>query len=804
MDERQNPGMNRRELLSAMGKAAVWTLVLPPVLQEGLAGATVSGAGAVGAADPPLSVMAGPDRVAVTSGAAAQTYLNGWVGYGEPWWHRVPWHQAKAAPSGPPPTVRWSKESGPGEVTFGDANALVTTATFSQPGEYVLRLEGDNGTEKVSSTFRVTTEAPPPPEPLEAVGLQRYRIDSKLWNRTSKALIVNWLPHCVAQLERTDLKEGEGGLDNFVEAAKALRGEPHGPHKGYVFANAFVHNTVEALCTAQLVDAQGDKEIEAAQAAMRATLDRWIPIILAAQHPDGYLQTAYTLRDTSKWHERWTEEGRGNHEGYTGGYFIESAIAHHVATGGKDRRLYDAARKLADCWDAHIGPSPKQEWWDDHEAMEMALIHLGQHVDALEGKGQGERYFRLAKFLLECRRGGFEYDQAQAPVVQQYEAVGHAVRGPYLYSAMTDVAAVTRDPAYLSAIRSISDDISHRKFYVTGGVGSDPAYEGFGTAYELRNNGYCESCSSCGQMFFQSRMSRLYQDASYMDLFEETMYNALLGSTDLEAKHYYYDNPLDANVPRYLWHNCPCCVGNIPRTLLSLPNWIYARGKDGLYVNLFVGSAVTLDVAGTAVELVQRTEYPWQGKVRITVSPKSATTFALRVRSPGRAASKLYQATPSADGITRLAVNGKAVQPHIEHGYAVIERTWHPGDIVDLELPLRVQRVRADARVKAVAGRVALKYGPLIYNIEQQDQDIGKALSDNAALKPEWRGNFLGGVTVIRGQFADGTPLLAIPNFVRDNRGVTPTEYPKEPERPADGSRPKPFPATSIIWIKEA
>jgi DUF1680 family protein len=224
---------------------------------------------------------------------------------------------------------------------------------------------------------------------------------------------------------------GEGGLDNFIEAAKALRGEPHGRHKGYVFSNAWVHQTIESICIALMVDPQGDKEMIAAQNKMKGTLEKWIPIILSAQQPDGYLHTAYTLRDTSRWKERWSPEGRGNHEGYVAGYFIESAINHYTLTNGKDKRLYNAAKKLADCWVANIGPG-KKPWYDGHQEMEQALVRFGRFVNDMEGKGShGDSYIALAKFLLDNRKNGSEYDQSHVPVQQQYEAVGHAVRATY-------------------------------------------------------------------------------------------------------------------------------------------------------------------------------------------------------------------------------------------------------------------------------------------------------------------------------------------------------------------------------------
>jgi DUF1680 family protein len=282
------------------------------------------------------------------------------------------------------------------------------------------------------------------------------------------------------------------------------------------------------------------------------------------------------------------------------------------------------------------------------------------------------------------------------------------------------------------------------------------------------------------------------------------MYNALLGGTDLEAKHYYYDNPLDANIARYEWHTCPCCVGNIPRTLLMLPTWMYVKDDDGLYVNLFVGSTVTVeDVAGGDVEIVQETDYPWDGRVTITVNPASRRSFSVRVRVPDRMVSDLYEASPEANGIRSIAVNGEAIDPPIERGYAVITRTWEPGDRIELELPLRVQRVHADERIEANRGLVALKYGPLVYNIEAEDQDIHQDLSPRAPLETEWREDFLGGVTVIKGQFANGSPMLAIPNFARTNR-VEGTYGPRRPERRPDGSRGEPFPPVSIVWMQEA
>jgi DUF1680 family protein len=704
--------------------------------------------------DFPPSVLAGVDRVVILGG---KTYLSGKV--------------KSLKPDSTAARVTWSKQSGPGSATFENTNAAETTATFGKPGDYVLQLTAGEGKVSSSSTLNVKVQLPPKSERLDVVYTKRYKIDSPLWNARAKSLIVNWIPHCIDYINRTNLTQGQGGIDNFIEAAKALRGEPHGNHKGYVFANAWVHQTVESMCIALMVDPQGDADIIAAQEKMKATLEDWIPTILAAQEPDGYLQTAYTLSDRRRWPERWNPPQRGNHEGYVAGYFIESAINHYTFTDGKDKRLYDAAKKLADCWVANLGPG-KKDWFDGHQEMEQALVRFGRFVNDMEGNRRGDSYVKLAKFLLDSRRDGSEYDQSHVPAIQQYEAVGHAVRAVYDYSGMADVAAETGDVDYQSAVTSLWDNMINKKYYVTGGVGSGETSEGFGPNYSLRNNAYCESCSSCGLIFFQYKLNLAYHDAKYADLYEETMYNALLGATDLEGKTFYYTNPLMGG-QRTAWHACPCCVGNIPRTLLMIPTWTYVKGKDAIYVNLFIGSTINVDrVAGTDVQMVQKTDYPWSGKVSITVNPKQAKKFSVFVRVPNRKTSELYSPAPEVRGLKSLAVNGKSITPEIENGYAVITRDWKAGDTINLVLPMGVQRVKADEKIAADRGLVALRYGPLIYNVERADQPSLNLALGSGVLTTEWRGDLLQGVMTIKGKWSDGSPLVAIPNYVRNNRSV--------------------------------
>ncbi len=951
---------SRRALFGTVGKAAGASVMFSPVVKSAILGI---GETESEAANSPINGSAGVDRINVLG---SKTYLHGWAGYGEapvlggPQVRNQPaqvnyagqTQQAAAAGSsaaGPAPTALWSKESGPGAVTFADPKALLTTATFSALGSYALKLTVSNGESTHSSILHVSVEPPPPARQLEAVYTKNFKINSPFWNARAKALIVNWIPHCIDQINRQDVPVGQGGIDNFINAGKALRGEPHGYHKGYVFSNAWVHQTVEAMSIALMIDPQGDPDIIKAQEKFRKTLDEWIPIILAAQEPDGYLQTAFTAAPPRRGQlppvpvrkadgtvvlmrvsvsqdpdgtlhanrgfggrggrgqaqpeseepfdgktsatvlfpvlnqdftttltrltlsespapaegfggrgganavvitatrvtgenpdgkpdtkieippaqpanlKHWDPATRGNHEGYTAGYFLESAINHYLMTKKQDARLYNAAKKLADCWYNNLGPAPKKPWYDGHEEMEQALVRFGRFVNDMEGNGKGQHYIDTAKWLLDCRSTTAlqrtrpdgtvtdersEYDQSHLPVVQQYEVVGHAVRAMYLDSGMADVAVETHDLEYHSAVKSLWQNLVNKKLYVTGGVGSGDTSEGFGVNYALSNQAYCEACSSCGEIFFHWKMHLAYHEAKYANLIEEAMYNALLGANDLEAKDFYYDNPLDETKVRYAWHVCPCCVGNIPRTLLMMPTWVYTKSPDGIYVNLFVGSTITVEnVGGTDVEMVQATEYPWKGNVAIIVNPASAKTFSLRIRVPDRGVSKLYTPKPEANGVTSIHVNGAPVKPAIANGYAVITRNWKPGDKVELVLPMTVQRVYPDDRIIARnrggeidhpdQGKVALKYGPLIYNIEKVDQDISKPISKTAPLTAEWRPDLLGGVMAIKGKFADGSDLLAIPNYARTNRDGAPTPYPET------GGRGGRRPLSSIVWIKE-
>jgi DUF1680 family protein len=626
-----------------------------------------------------------------------------------------------------------------------------------------------------TATPTVTPTQGPTPAPVGYMNriepVPGTKINSAFWNARMKNMIVNWIPWCYNQLSNTNL--AEGGIDNFVQAGNKLKGLSYKAHVGYWFANAYVLNTVEAMCNACMIDPQGDSAIINAQNAMKTKLNDWIPKILSAQESDGYLQTYITLGNVA----RWTE--RDDHEGYVAGYFIEAAIAHYMMTNKTDATLYNAAKKLADCWYNNVGPGKKQ-WWDGHEEIEQACCRLGVFVNQNEGAGKGDKYIQLAKALMDYRSGGGQYDQSHALPVNQTTAVGHAVRAMYLYSGMEDVGMLLNNSSYTNAAAKIWDNFVNRKWYVTGGVGSGETSEGFGGDYSLPNGiAYCESCAGCGNIFFNHKMNLAYQDGKYADLMETALYNNVLGAFDLNAQNFTYTNPLDSSSGRYTWHNCPCCIGNLPKTMLAFPRWMYAKSGDnnGVYVNMYIGSTYSIGgVAGTNVQLVQATDYPISGNISITVNPTAAATFTVYLRSPNRNVSGCYTVSPAANGISSLSVNGSAVSTSASKGYVAITRTWNPGDVITITLPMQVQRVKANSNIKADTGSVALQYGPLVYNIESVDLSNNTnfnnfVLDPSATLSVQWNASLLGGVNVIKGTFKNGTAMNAIPNYARLNRG---------------------------------
>ncbi len=671
------------------------------------------------------------------------------------------------------PQVSWSALPGPGSVTFSNATATNTTASLTGVGPNLLQLTANDGQYQSSNTVNVNVQpqfSTAHPLPLY-VDKNTYTINSSLWKYRLSKNITNWIPHLYAELNNT--ANVTGNINSFIQTSNKLAGAAYTVPTADPYADAYTLNTVEAMCYALNYNAQGDPGILAAQANFRTNLAYWVPIILSAQAPDGYMHTYNTLRGVARW------SNNANHEGYVGGYFIEAGLAHYLACERTNAIFYNAAKKLADCWCANLGPG-KQIWYDGHENIEQALVHLGRFMNEYEGPTNGNKYIALAKWLVDCRGtaaansaegDGADYDQSQAPVNHQYEIVGHGVRAVYLASGVADVALETGNLDYQSTAMSLWDNFVNKKYYVTGGAGSGATSEGFGDNYILPNTSYCETCAGCGTLFFFHKLNLANQDARYADEMENVLYNEILGAVDDQATNICYPNPLSGGY-RAPWTAVPCCYGNFARTVLELPTWTYLRSSNSIYLNMFIGSTMNLPgVAGTTVQIIQDTDYPWTNTDRITVNPSVPATFTLYIREPNRTISSLYTPTPAISGLSSILLNGAPVSVTVTNGYAAITRTWTAGDYVDIVLPMAVQRIKASSKIAADQGLVALQYGPLIYNIESADQTAGLVLNPSAPLSTQYT-NILGGLLKITGTWSDGTtPLIAIPNYSRLNRG---------------------------------
>jgi len=597
---------------------------------------------------------------------------------------------------------------------------------------------------------------------------------------------------------------------HFERAAAVLRGEPLADKAppGYPFDDTDLYKVIEGA--AYTLSVRPDPKLE-------AYLDGLIAKIAAAQEKDGYLYTTRTIdpENPHRWagKRRWELEKVDSHELYNLGHLYEAAVAHYQATG--KRTLLDVALRTADLLDRTFGPG-KQSIWPGHQITEMGLVKLYRVTgDA--------RYLGLARFMLDARGpdgsegAGRTYNQSHGKVVDQDEAVGHAVRATYMYSGMADVAALTGEQGYVDALERIWHDVVGRKLYLTGGIGATSSGEAFGLAFELPNmSAYNETCAAIGNDYWNHRLFLLHADAKYVDVMERTLYNGLLSGVSLDGKSFFYPNPLESagQHQRSPWFGVACCPGNMTRFLASVPGYVYAQQGDALYVNLFVASTAEVKMdGGRTVKLVQETRYPWDGAVRITVTPKQNARYTLNVRVPGWARneavpSELYRFADRSEEPVTLRVNGRDVPLVVAKGYARIEREWKPGDVVELGLPMPIRRVVAHPSVEADEGRVALQRGPIVFAAEWPDNPGGRVrnllLGDDVSLTTEFRPDLLGGVQVVKGSavalaYDDQGQVnrrqqdfLAIPYYAWANRG--PGEMAVWiPNRPAS-ARPQPLP----------
>ena len=494
---------------------------------------------------------------------------------------------------------------------------------------------------------------------------------------------------------------------------------------------------------------------------LEAYLDTLIYKIGLAQEEDGYLYTNRTIAEMHggeglhEWAspERWELAYDLSHELYNLGHLYEAAVAHYQATG--KRSLLDIAIKSADLVDRDFG-SDRLQVYPGHQVIEMGLVKLYRTTG-------DTKYLDLARFFLDIRGpGGEQYNQAHEKVVDQTEAVGHAVRATYMYSGMADIAAIEKNTAYLNAITRIWEDIVHRKMYVTGGIGATGGNEGFAGPWVLPNmTAYCETCASIGDIFTNHRLFLLHGDGKYMDILEKTLYNAMLSGVSLSADRFFYPNPLESagQHQRSPWFGCACCPSNIARFIPAIPGYIYGVKEKDLYVSLFVSNDADIVVNSNKINISQKTGFPWNGKVEMSVSPDKDATFSIMLRIPGWVVNEaipgnLYRFTDSNDESYKILVNGASCNFDIENGYARIERKWRKGDSILIEFPMPVRKVIADERISDNRGRIAVQRGPVIYCAEWPDNNNGNILNllidDNAPLTTEYLPELLEGVQVVR------------------------------------------------------
>ena len=518
--------------------------------------------------------------------------------------------------------------------------------------------------------------------------------------------------------------EETGRYTNFSNAAQHLK-DPSKvfPVGGLSFDDTDPYKTIEGA--SYILQTYPDKKLV-------QYIDSVLDVIASAQEPDGYLYTSRTQnpQHPHEWagDKRWSKEEDLSHELYNLGHMVEGAIAHYQATGS--RKFLDIAIRYADCVCREVGPNPGQACVvPGHQIAEMALAKLYLVTG-------DKKYLDEAKFFLDYRGKTtitHDYSQAHKPVIEQDEAVGHAVRAAYMYAGMADVAALTGDKDYIKAIDAIWDNIVSKKLYITGGIGATSNGEAFGKNYELPNmSAYCETCAAIGNVYVNYRLFLLHGDSKYYDVLERTLYNGLISGVSLEGNGFFYPNPLESmgQHQRQPWFGCACCPSNICRFIPSLPGYIYAVKDKNVYVNLFLSNKSNLTVGGKKVALSQTTEYPWNGDITILVDQNAAGQFAMKIRIPGWVRnqvvpSNLYQYTDGKRLGYTILVNGSAVTANVtEDGYYTINRKWKKGDKVQIHFDMEARTVRANNKVEADRGMVSIERGPIVYCAEHPDNSF--------------------------------------------------------------------------------
>jgi DUF1680 family protein len=631
----------------------------------------------------------------------------------------------------------------------------------------------------------LTTTTAQPADQLTAVPIQSVTIQDSFWTPKRTVWQEVTIPDCFTKFEN----DRGGAFNNFDR----VRDEKWDGHAGPPWYDGLIYEMI-----------RGSADFLAAkpEAVLERRIDGYIARIVAAQARDtnGYLNTWTQLQHPD---QRWGLNGGNDgyqHEMYNVGALCEAAVHYYQAT--RKSTLLKAAVRLANYTCDQVGPSPKHELVPNHAIVEEAFANLylffHEHPELKRGMPvpiNERRYLELAQYWVEARGHPRKdqpsygaYNQDHKPVFEQKTIEGHAVRAALLFAGVTALAGINGRDDYRQTAVCLWENMSQKKMYVTGGIGATASGEAFGDDYFLPNDGYLETCGAVAAGFFDQNLNLLTGDARYVDALELELYNGALAGVSLAGNSYTYVNPLQAphGNSRWSWNGCPCCPPMFLKLMGAMPGYIYAQDESGIYVNLFIGSKARIQFGGHKVIVSQRTDYPWQGDVKIMVEPAKDSEFDLHIRIPGwcqgpSSPEPLYQPDkrPQVSAV-HLKVNGKIFRnPAIVRGYATLHRTWKSGDVVELTMDMPVQRVKANTRVEAAKGRVALMRGPIVYCFEGTDN--GGAVQNlvippDTKFTPKYQSNLLGGVTILS---ATGTGVFKTPakRVVSTPFEVTATPY---------------------------
>jgi len=580
--------------------------------------------------------------------------------------------------------------------------------------------------------------------PIKAIPFNKVTVEDSFWSPRTEINRTITLWHIFKECEET------GRYDNFAFAAGLKKGK----HTGYQFNDSDVYKAIEGA--SYILELHYDAKLD-------KYLDSLIALIAAAQDSDGYLYTPRKLMTPDYQppggKERWVGIKDGSHELYCAGHLYEAAVAHVQATGKKN--LLDVALKNANLICSTFGPDGRHEV-PGHQEIEIGLCKLYR----LTGD---EKYLQTAKFFLDQRGNakGHElmgdYAQDDKPVRDQDSAEGHSVRAAYMYSGIADVAALSGDDSYLPALERIWNDVVNTKLYVTGGIGASGGNEGFSHPYELPNSSaYCETCASVANMLWNYRMFLTYGDAQYVDVLERTAYNSFLSGISMDGEKFFYPNPLESfhGAQRSEWFGCACCPPNVLRFIASIGGYIYATDNEKVFVNLYIGSETSVVLCDKSVHLKMTTRYPWEGVTTIAVDPDSPGRFEILLRVPEWVGNHplpghLYRFADTTSDRVGIRVNGSEFKSSLSRGYAVLDREWKKGDIVEIDLPMKVRRVLADSKLESDRDHLSFERGPIVFCLEGIDTKDKRVtdlvLADNEPLKSTFQPELLNGVETITG-----------------------------------------------------